>query len=281
MLVFFAYAGSVALSVAQCSLCKYGGNKGDQDIFNVNKTVGASLMFLLMGVVLSLSFHLPTLLYSLAYAFFILISMWAGLKALASGPLAITSMIISFSLMIPCAFGIFVLGESLSVFGIIGLILLFSSLFVINAKKRSDKKANLKWFIFTVTTMISDGCCSIVKKLHQKAFPNSYMVEFMLYTMVIASLVFTVIMLCKHKPKTAKQLIDLNGILSGVANGGSCFVSLYLASVENLTVMSPVIAALTSLASLAAGKFLFKEKLTVLQIIGFCLGISSIILLKL
>lgn len=280
MLVFLAYSGSVILSVVQTSLCKSGGEKSDQDIFNVNKTTGAALMFVIMGIVFSMTFHAPTILYSFFYAVFILISMWAGLKALTTGPLAITTMIISFSLIVPCAFGIIALKEQLSIFGIFGLILLCISIFIINAKRRSNGKVNFKWLVYTVLTMISDGCGTVVKKLHQIAFPDKYMIEFMLYSMGMAAIAFIFIMLLRHKPGNIKELIDVRGILSGIANGGSSFISLYLASVENLTVVSPLIAVLSMLASLLCGRIIFKEKLSLNQIIGFCLGIASIVLLK-
>ncbi len=279
-MIFLAYAGSVILSVTQTSLCKMGGKQGDNDIFNVNKTAGATLMFVIMGLIFSISFHAPTFMYSIFYALFVLISMWAGLRAYATGPLAITTMIMSFSLIVPCAFGIIALDEKLSVFGIIGLVLLFCSIVIINAKKQNDKKASVKWFIYTITTMISDGCGAVVKKLHQVAFPNQHMIEFMFYSMGIAAIAFVIIMLAKHKPKTSKELVDVKGIFSGVANGVSSYIQLYLASVENLTVMAPIIAVLNMLMSLAWGKVFFKEKLTANQIIGFCIGIASIVLLK-
>lgn len=65
-------------------------------------------------------------------------SMYTGFTALATGPMALTSTIASFSLIVPVVFGLCFLNEHLSFVGIIGLVLLLVSIVLMNYK--SGKK---------------------------------------------------------------------------------------------------------------------------------------------
>jgi multidrug transporter EmrE-like cation transporter len=71
------------------------------------------------------------------------------------------------------------------------------------------------------------------------------------------------------------------GGTAGVLNGLSNFFTLWLAGLSFATLLFPLISASTMLAALLVGKFFFKEKLTKFQIIGFVLGVTSVILLNL
>lgn len=279
-----AYACCVILSVLQSSLVKMGGRGKNPELFNINKATAAALMFLIVGLVKGFfPIHAPTLLFGLMYGTFFSVSMWAGLMALSSGPLALTSTIISFSLIIPCTYGILFCDEKFTLIMAMGFVLLASSFILINYKK-GNKKGSLKWLLFTVCTLISDGCCAVTKKMHQAKFPNMYKEEIMFVALSTVSVVFIVIYLIKYaqgKHPKGEKLLNLKGIVCGLANGGSSYFSLYLVAVENVSVQAPVLAALTATTSLAVGRIIFKEKLTALQTVGFILGVASIVLLKL
>ena len=287
-MVFLAYAGSVALYLIQSVLCKKSGKSDDPVVFNINKGLTATVMFLLIGI-FSFRFHLPTLLYGLAYGVFFSVSMWTGLKALSSGPLALSTMIISFSLILPTLYGVLFLHETVAVPGIIGFVLLAVSFVLINLKsllsgKGRGERANWKWFAYTVTTLCSDGLCAIVKKAHQTAYPNQYKTEIMCIALAVVTLTFTLIYLCRKKPEggvSLRSLVNWRGMICGMANGGSSYLTLYLMAMENVSVQAPVIAALNAIASLAAGWLIFRERLTLTQLLGFLAGLASVVLLKL
>jgi len=281
-----AYAACVILSVFQSSLVKIGGRSKNPAMFNINKAMSASLMFLAVGLIKGFfPINTPTLLFGLAFGGFFSLSMWAGLIALSSGPLALTSTIVSFSLIIPVAYGI-IGGESVTWLMLVGFALLACSFVFINYKK-SNQKANLKWFIFSLLTLISDGCCAVVKKMHQDVFKeceNHYQAEIMFVALSTVSVIFITVYVIRYmkgkQPKNTK-IIDWRGIVCGLANGGSSYFSLYLVAVENVSVQAPVLAALTATAALATGKIIFREKLKPLQLIGFVLGVTAVVLLKL
>ncbi len=272
------YAGAVLLSTTQSTLSKMVGKGGNPTVFNLNKSIAALFMFTLFGI-FSFSFNVPTLLYGSAFGVILYVSTWSGLNALLCGPMALTSMLASFSLIIPCIYGICFLDEPLTLLTVIGFVLLASAFILISAKKKNDKNISAKWLVLTVTALVSNGVCSLILKLHQTRFPGQYKSEFMIYAYVVASIIFLISLLLKL-PKEKTNYFDFKGCLAGIANGGANFLTIFLASMESASVMFPVISALTAVAVLSAGKIIFKEKLTVSQIIGFVLGIASVVLLN-
>lgn len=73
--------------------------------FNALK-VGASFVFFLLISFYNVQFHLPTLFASF-YGFALFFSTLFGYMALMCGSIALTSLIVSYSVIIPCLFGIF------------------------------------------------------------------------------------------------------------------------------------------------------------------------------
>ena len=85
--------------------------------------------------------------YSIAFALSFAISNLFGVLAIAVGPLSLSSLMISYSLMIPTFYGIFFLKEPIGIFFLIGLGLLVISLFLVN-KKNDKSPVTLKWIVF-------------------------------------------------------------------------------------------------------------------------------------
>ena len=96
------YLLNVACSAGQSLLSKqYAKNGGDSCVFNINKTVAGIVVFIIWGLIQGFSFHLPTVFFGIGYGISLCISMHMGFRALAAGPMALTSVVASFSLLIP------------------------------------------------------------------------------------------------------------------------------------------------------------------------------------
>ena len=144
----------------QSALSKqYSVNHGKSRSFNINKAFSGIILFLAFSFFEKFEFNMPTLLYSILYGIFLSISMHSGFKALGNGPIGLTSIIVSFSLLIPFIYGITVWGEKLTIYGVIGLLLLMILLSFLNYKKES--KISAKWLGYVAITMISNGICSV------------------------------------------------------------------------------------------------------------------------
>ncbi len=285
-MVFLFYFLILLTSATQvCTTKLYNKCSDTPAVFNAIKSASALVLFALMAAI-GFRFHLPTALFGFGYGACLCLSMYAGYKALCLGPMALTSMLTSFSIVIPLLFGIAVWNETLGGFKIAALVLLMLTILMINADKLK-KGAKVDggyaiWLIFVLLTFLSNGFCSVIQKQHQILYPGAYSREFMLFAVLLCAIVFSTTALIKTKPKEIfKTQGKRYGVISGVANGLASFFTLMLAGLENASVLFPAISAGTILASLLCGRFIFKEKLRTSHYLALAAGILAVIFLKL
>ena len=274
------YLLNVAGSAGQSTCSKYYASKGGSvHAYNLNKAGVALLVFLFVGLWKGMSFHVPTILWGVGYGACICVGGFAGFTALGLGPMALTSMIASFSSVIPFVFGVTVWGESLSVWGILGIILLVISIVLLNFKKIDDR-LSLKWTFFTFLTFFVNGIASVFQKQHQMNYPGLYRTEFMVASMLCMMVILLVVVLVKGTVKTEVRFCvpgSIGGFLEGVAN----YIVLYLAATQNASVLFPVVSVAKIIAVWCIGRTAFKEQLKLWQTIGLVAGIAAIALLNL
>lgn len=275
---YFLYFINIGCSAGQSTLSKhYAVHGGKSEIFNINKALSGLLIFLVLGLIGGLHFHLPTVWFGLGYGLFLSMANHTGFQALSSGPMALTSSIASFSLLLPFLFGILILNESISVFGIVGIGLLCLSIVLLNLRKETGFSA--KWAFYAFATLFCNGICSIIQKCHQIAYPQQYRMEFLIAAMLCV--LGTTLLFAKRRLKETRLSVTKEGLLAGVMNGFSNYIILYLAATENASVLFPVVSVAQIMATCFIGRLVFKEKLRPLQIGGILLGIASILLLNL
>lgn len=272
------YLLNVVCSAGQSAFSKqYAKGNGSPLVFNQNKALAGLAVFLVWSLLQGFSFHWPTLLFGAGYGIFLCISMHTGFRALAMGPMALTSILASFSLLVPFFFGVFFWQEPLTVFGILGMGLLLLSIVFINGKKASG--LSFRWFLYALATLLTNGICSVIQKYHQMQYPAQYRTEFMVFALLSVWLLLWLSRLPKRQEK-APFFFNLHGLLSGMLNGAANYIVLFLSATENASVLFPIVSVANIAAVWMVGLLFFKEKLTVLQTVGLVLGVASIILLK-
>lgn len=282
-MIYFLYFSVIVFSVIQSASVKYYNRTSDNTTaFNTMKSLSALLLFGAVSIC-SFRFHTASALYGGIYGMFLCISMYSGYKALCIGPMSLTSLIISFSVILPLFYGIKFCGESLNAFKCAGLVFLSVAIIFANTNKKTNRTDNyMKWTLYTAATFICNGICSILQKMHQIKYPGEYCSEFMLFAMLVCSVIFTAISI-KNIP--SKKYICIKGkryaVLSGIANAVANYSAIALAGSENASVLYPAISAGTILGTLICGTVMFKEKLRFSQLIALISGITAIVLLKL
>lgn len=98
--------------------------------------------------------------------------------------------------------------------------------------------------------------------------------------MLICTVAFAIICLTKGSLLVIPKKPDFTGGAAGVLNGLSNFFTLWLAAMSPASILFPLISTSTMLMALLVGKFIFKEKLTKFQIIGFFIGVLAVFLLN-
>ena len=291
-MVILVYLLIVIASVAQSAAAKqFHRTDPHAEVFNATKAGTALLLFFLVAI-FGFRFHLPTLLFGLSYGASLCLSMYAGYKALARGPMALTSMLVAFSVVIPLLWGITVEQEQLTVYQIPAFVFLLAAIVLTNVDSLGKRNAAPSsqgkpphrggWLWYVGITFVANGICSVLQKRHQSLYPEAYSREFMFFAMLLCTLVFGAIALRRTPLRDWSKIQGKRyGMLSGAANGAANFLTLVLAGLENASVLFPILSAGTILASLLCGRLFFREKTRPNHYAALVAGIAAVVLLKL
>lgn len=268
----------ILLTATQSVLTKRSSRMQEEILsFQVVRSLVPTLLFGIMTAIRG-EWHWITVIYGVVYGGLLSVSMQAGYKALATGPMGLTSTLVTFSFVVPVIFGIAVLHEPLT--WIIGIAFIFVVAAILcMGSKNNDKQPNPKWKWYVAATLLANGVGSVVQKMHQTQFPGQYTEEFLVVNSAVCLLVFGVLLLMKQRPVRCKPTVNSIGV--GLCSGGITFFTLILAGLEGAALLFPMIAVCTLAAALLNGRLFFKERLTVVQIIGCICGAIAIFLLKL
>lgn len=279
----YLYLIIIIVCISAQDVCKkaYGKKVGDGGIyiFGTLNSVAALLFFLVTAG--KFDFNISVLPYAAGFAASYGIGTVASIAAISHGPLSLTALIVSYSLMMPTVYGLAFLQDPISIGLIPGLILLVISLVLIN-KKSDDAPITLKWVFYVTLSFLGNGMCSIVQKMQQVSFDGSYKNEFMIMALALV-IVFTLIMAVINERKDSKKYVGAGlgfGVLCGAANG---IVNLFVMILSNLmpaSLMFPLISAGGMIITYIISKFFYKEILSKPQLIGFLLGTASVVLLN-
>ena len=294
-MVIVLYFSIIFATVAQSAAAKlFNRRSTNATAFNLIKALTALALFALMAIG-SFTPHTPTLLLGLAYGVCQTVSMYAGYKALCLGPMAPTSMLVSFSVVIPLLWGLTVGGERLKPLQSWGLLLLLTAMILTNADKlfgnKQDQRSAMQkaegirygaWLLLVAATFLCNGTAAVLQNSHQVRYPEAYTREFMLFAMLVCAVSFAVLaLLCTPIKEIKATKGKYYGALAGVCMGLVGFLTLSAAGLENASVLFPMISAGTLLGALLCGRFLFSERLRGNHYLALLFGILAVVFLKL
>ena len=259
----------------QSATGKQYASKGGQAInFNITKSISATLLFALWLLIQGDGMHIPTVSYAITYGIVLSVSLHAGFKALSCGPMALTSVLVSMSLLIPFLWGLIFWNEAVTAIAVIGLAFILLAIVMIQFKRQNG--ISPKWIVYTAITTLANGFASVIQKYHQLAYPGQYHVDFMMLAMA-ASIIPTLLLIMCQKDKQFQ--FSLPGVGSGLLNGLANFIILLLSSNQNATLLFPLISAGNVIAAWFTGILIFKEHIHLRQVLGLLAGILGIVLL--
>lgn len=273
------YLSNILCASGQSALSKqYARRGGDARSFNLNKALMGTVLFLAYGLMAGFSLHLPTALWALAYGLSLCLSMHAGFKALSMGPMSLTSIIASFSLVVPFFFGICFWDEPMTAYKALGLALLLVSILLINLRREAG--LSLGWLFFALLTLVTNGICSVLQKVHQLQFPRLYRTEFMVWSLLCVLVILSVTGTVQKAPGPRFRF-SAAGLAAGGMNALANYIVLYLSATENASTLFPIVSMANIIAVWLIGLFLFRERLKPAQLLGLLVGMLSVLLLKL
>lgn len=269
-------------------------NQNDM-LYNCFMVIGAISVFVITGG-WKFTFHLPTFYYALIYSVCYALALIFMMKALTVGNMALSVIIISFSLVIPLGVGLFVFNEPVNIFGKIGVLLLFLTIILIG-KTDSDvgdkDKISIKWVVYITIATVANGIAGALVKFHRMQFPDAYSSELMIMSLFMVLIICTFLTFFnanKNKISANGKVRRINrtiivptliyGVMTGACNGIANWLSIKLIEMMPLVQKTVIekcgIFILTYLVSM----YYYKEYVSKYQKMGVITGIVSVIMLS-
>ena len=209
------------------------------------------------------------------------------LKALETGPWSYTSVITSFSTVIPALSGVIFFGEKIDAIQILGMILMGVCIFLSTDFSDNQKGKSVKWMIYCLITFLATGFIGVMQKIHQSTPYKDELGGFLITAFFVAAIysLFGVHWnLEKGKKKEglksvftafAVVIMMLCGICAAINNQ----LNLFLSGVMDSAIFFPVVNGGGLVLTVVSSVILFKEKLTRKQWVGILTGILSVVFL--
>ena len=245
-------------------------------------TVLTALCFFTVKSLFDFNFSLEVLPYAIGFATGYAFATVFNFLAIGCGPLSLTSLMLSYSLLIPTAWGVLFDGDEVGIFFYIGILLLAVSLVLVNAK-RGECKITLKWALFALLALVGNGACSTFQAVQSKTFGGKYDGTFMVISLLMVVCVLFVLTFIHEKDKVKISL--KSGIIlmvgTGLANGLVNLLVMVCSATVNKSIMFPLISAGSIVLTWLISRFFYRERLTAKQNVGMLLGVASIVFLNL
>lgn len=261
----------------------YNNKSGGSGVFTFAAiSSSAACLFFLVKSGFSFEFSPEIIPYALLFALAYVLASVFNFLAIQCGPLSLTSLALSFSLLIPTFYGLIFDGDKISAWLIVGILFLVASMILINLGK-GETKITLKWAIYAVIALVANGVCSTVQPVQTAIFESRYDEVFMIIALACVSVSLFGLAFCFERRET---LPSLKGgwhfmVVCGLANGAvNLFVMLASVLVDK-SVMFPLISAGGIVLTWLISVFLYKEKLALRQNVGMVLGVAAIVFLNL
>lgn len=239
-----------------------------------------TLLFFVVTSGFSLTLDFAYIPYSLGFGLSYVCSLVGMFFAVRYGSLAITMLVISYSLVIPTVYGIVFLHDEVKPVAYVGIVLLLISLFLVNVKK-GEAVFSAKWLIFALLGFFGNGLCTTFQKVQQLHCNGQFKSEFMICALLLSVVCFLVpAIIQKPNGKSVAECIPFaaaNGLCNGVVN---LFVMMLTALLPS-AVLYPTISAGGIVIAFLFALLIYRERLSEMQLIGYGLGVLSVVLLNL
>lgn len=259
----------------------YTKKTGESGVFLSSTIVSISALIFFVVTSNEFNFKWSIVPYSIAFALSYAAATSFNVFAISCGSLSLSSLISSYSLLMPTLYGLFFLKDPIGKWFLFGLILLIISLALIN-KKDENAGISFKWLVFVAIAFAGNGICSTVQMVQQRVFDGNYKNEFMIIALVIVAVTMSLITVIRERENIAInfKLGWHFSIMCGLLNGLSNLLVMFLANSMSTAILYPLISAGGLIVTYIVSRFFYKEELTRSQFVGFLLGILAVVFLN-
>ena len=241
---------AVSFSVFQVVTKKLYGEEDSTNVymFNLISILASFIIFLIISRG-KFTYNGKTMMYAVYYGITYISALVFSLLAIENGSLALSTLIMSYSLIIPALYGVMFLGEKPTVFAVAGILLLVISLYMTNKAEKTNG-ISATWIVYAALSFVCNGACATLQKIQQVAYRGKYISEFMLTGLLAAAVIAILTIFYRKKSwKISKSGIRY-GAITGFLNGmGNLFIMMLASSVPAVILFSSVILGKTGESS--------------------------------
>ena len=253
---------------------KYILDKKDSYVFNVIQYLVPFIIFLCISLTQKVS--LFSVVFGILFGFVTVLSGTSKLIALSIGPMYITNLIYTSSMIIPTVSGVF-FGEKLSMLKIVFIVLLICFLFITTFKRGKDKNFNVKWLFFSFAGFLFCGTIGVLQKVFRATEYGDQTSPF-LASAFFVSFLYSLIM-SRGKSEKRNKNFFVTAIICGVCVYLCNHINLYLSGIVESQLFFPLVNGIPLVLCSILAFTVFKEKFRPVQLIGLIGGIMCLVLI--
>jgi len=171
--------------------------RGQTELYNLCRHLGI-LIFWGIYYAFNFSFEPAVLPYCLLIAVGYITCFWV-LDAMACGPLSLTSLFVSLSLVISSLYGFFFWDVKVTTLSVIGLCLVVLSLWLALHKGKEQKPVSKKWLLLVAVFFPGNAAYSIGQRAQQAAWNGEHKGQLMFFGLLLTCIVALARYLCHRK----------------------------------------------------------------------------------
>jgi len=201
--------------------------------------------------------------------------------ALTCGSFSMSMLILSYSIVFPIVYGVVFTKEPITLFSLIGFVLLAISLFLTRGQKVGGS-FSVKWIVCILLSFVGSGMFSVVRRMQQLRFDDAYNNEFMIITLGISAFVLLITGIVVDG-KYLKEILKYGfpyAAFAGFSNGIANMLSIVVNTFIPISLSSPLSSGVKILISFIVSSVLFKEKYLPRQVAGVAVGALALVFLN-
>lgn len=250
-------------------------------VYNLLVSSSALAIILLSGPIHSIS--PSTLVLGILFGGLNACSIIAKTAALANGPMSLSLLIGCCGMLIPTFSGVLFWDEALDGFCILGVVLMVLSMVLI-MDVCFERALSLRWAGFAALFFLCTGLISVMQKIQQSTDAAHERTGFLCVAFSVSILVNAGRLIPKLRRTEKKERMAPRQLISGIISGGCAginnILNLYLSGVIPAMIFFPLVNGGSILLAGVVGCLLFRERISRKQLMGFVIGIASILLIS-
>jgi drug/metabolite transporter (DMT)-like permease len=270
----------------------YINEKKDFFLFSVLLNLFQSIFLLLLPPFGGVHFSWDSILYGSFSGLLVLANYLLVVRAMSTGPLILTTSLISLYIVVPIFYGLIFWNESLSLSSVIGLVLFFASIFLVsNAtyyEEDAVKKIEIKWLVYMLLAFACSGATSIISKQYaiiQIDGNKEFLLASRFSNIILSAALYLLFTSMNRSSQRSHTKPDRTYLMLCVAAGatmaGANTLFMRYVNASSSSFFFPAIQASGAIMMFIFSILIFKERLSKKALIGFAVSILAIILLSL